>query len=175
MRVASVILLPSLLALLLCWCLCGNVFWQLHHQWHVRQQEQCHDKDTLLLTRSEWQDPAVVQQVEKHEIRVRGRMFDIRTITPRGDDLLITGHYDREDDAWFSFLKSWYGDDDRSGEESGLHIRLFWLEGFPPEENYATSVPDGPFAVFYNLYPDPDCRYFSLRQEDDPPEGTACL
>lgn len=170
MRSVPVILLSSLLTLLLGWCLCGHVFWQLRHQWHAREQQKVTANDTLLLSFAEWQDPAVVQQVEEKEIRVRGRMFDIRNVTTLENAVLVTGHYDREDDAYFSFLKAWYSRE-WPGEGQDARIVWFWPEGFLPGEKARSSDYKNFFVVFYNHCPDPACRYVSLRQEDDPPEG----
>lgn len=70
------------------------------HYQHERQARNPNKfRDTLCISRTAY---ASLQWIKKDEIRINGRMFDVKRQLPAGDSVRLVGHYDTKDDRLLS-------------------------------------------------------------------------
>ena len=122
--------------------------------------------DTICLMAHQQHDPAVALWIKEHELRYKGRMFDVVLREKRGTELLLYGHYDRRDDYLFSLL------DQRPGEP-----------GLPPFFQGKAILPPPVYASGKQLFCNavhrhhPPGRPFNgyCRAQERPPDAGLCL
>lgn len=143
-KIVSLVLLAGLFVLAQA---APGIFRLLLQQHYVMMQQGIARKaDTvLLLSPGEW---AAVKEVKPGEVRIQGRLFDVRQIQrmPNGD-VELSGHFDRKEETMLARAKAM----DRQSHEVKAPIFLVFMFCEAPQE-----------FSFYRPLPDPEpCRAFA--------------
>lgn len=160
-----------ILTVVVAWACAGGVLWQVarivhYHAVRIGSAEAT-AADTVRVSPA-----SKVVWIEDDELRLDGRMFDVRSRKKVGADWLLAGHYDAADDEIFSLLHALFGLGSQPGERGG-RICIFL-----PEAVLFSTVSVAPLRAcrpqpLYNPSPEEHWLDACLAGQDIPPETTA--
>lgn len=113
------------------WACAGHIAWDGIRKVHYISEQGEAASDTLSISLTDIAKDVV--WVEEHEIKYKGRMFDIKTQSRNDGVLTLTGHFDERDDKLFNVLDSLFGEDEEDNDAHGKRVNIWLCEAIMPE------------------------------------------
>ncbi len=111
-------------------------------------------------------------QVEEHEIRVNGKMFDIARISEDGNQVFVYGIYDEAEDNLLVFLDTVLTNLQHDSQKTPQSISLFGLLQYLPSDScfdFALGLPTHETQCVYLI-----TSYSYTPSSDSPPPRYVC-